>query len=41
MNTAPTVLEPPRVSTEAVFRGHARILGVNEEDYIDEMLNRD
>ena len=39
--TAPRALEPPRVSTEAVLRGHARILGVNEEEYVDEMLNRD
>ncbi|OED39735.1 hypothetical protein AB833_14040 [Chromatiales bacterium (ex Bugula neritina AB1)] len=39
--TGPKVLEPPRVSTEAVLRGHARILGVNEEEYISEMLKRD
>ena len=39
--TGPKVLEPPTVSAEAVLRGHARILGVNEEEYIDEMLNRD
>ncbi|OED41231.1 hypothetical protein AB833_10075 [Chromatiales bacterium (ex Bugula neritina AB1)] len=39
--TAPKVLEPPRVSTEAVLRGHARILGVTEAEYIDEMLKRD
>lgn len=28
--TAPKVLEPQRVSTEAVLREHARILGVSE-----------
>lgn len=31
---APKVLEPPRVNTEAVLRGHARILCVIEEEYI-------
>ena len=37
----PKVLESPTVSTEAVLRDHARILGVNEEQYINEILKRD
>ena len=34
----PTALPPPDVSTEAVLRQHARILGVDEDSYVEEVL---
>lgn len=37
----PKALPAPVVSTEAVLRDHARILGVDEDKYIAEVLNRE
>lgn len=37
----PKVLQSANVSTEALLREHARILGVNEDKYVDEKLKGD
>ena len=38
--TGPTLLSTPNVSTEAVLRQHARLIGVDEEEYLAEHMQR-
>ena len=41
LNNAPKALPYPEVNTDAVLRDHARILGVDEDRYVSQILNRD
>lgn len=38
-NSAPTALPAPEISTESVLRQHARLIGVDEDAYVEEVLN--